>query len=155
MSWIQFGKKYSSLKSQAFIGGLEMKCQKCGTENEAGVRFCKKCGHEMRLSMGVDPSGNTGNNSYAVSNSGSSYNGSEDNTPIFWISVVIQYSVCRNYSYINVFVWRYKKCKFAKLCKITVLLLDCNCCIITDINLSRWWISRYFDKKLLLSCINE
>ena len=36
----------------------------------------------MRLSMGVDPSGNTGNNSYAVSNSGSSYNGSEDNTPI-------------------------------------------------------------------------
>lgn len=82
MSWIQFGKKYSSLKSQAFIGGLEMKCQKCGTENEAGVRFCKKCGHEMRLSMGVDPSGNTGNNSYAVSSSGSSYNGSEDNTPI-------------------------------------------------------------------------
>lgn len=61
-----------------------MKCQKCGTENEAGVRFCKKCGHEMRLSMGSDSSGSSNGmvkNPYTSTQS-NNYNGTEDYTPI-------------------------------------------------------------------------
>lgn len=29
-----------------------MRCQNCGTENEEGVRFCKSCGSEMKISAG-------------------------------------------------------------------------------------------------------
>lgn len=54
-----------------------MKCQQCGTENEAGVRFCKKCGHEMRLSMGTGDNNNAPGNSYTPN-----LNSFEDYTPI-------------------------------------------------------------------------